>query len=394
MTEQSQPAIEPWGFLAPVPRAEIPAAPPPDDTWIFDGGTARVYYGSGNRGPVHPVVLSDGFSIGPTDHDLFWDSLERGPFPFASELRARGRDLVLVGYRERSRPVLDNARVAIECINRTIAERYGNAPLTVGGFSMGGVIMRYALAKMEHDRVDHQTDLYLSYDAPHRGAWIPIALQALAHFLIATPDLSQQINSPAARELLWRHLATPDGTPAEDPMRTRLLAELAKVGGWPVRPRRLGASNGGPFGNGVAPGVDALRVTTGWFTGTTLRTQSAGKDQEVALLKGACAAEAILTDGLPELDGAPGGTLESFGVIGRKMRLTGAVDLTPGTETVCFVPAVSALSVRDLEEDIAVDIDSLPPGESDFDEFTLSTANNPHAVMSRELGAWIVDRIG
>ena len=37
------------------------------------------------------------------------------------------------------------------------------------GYSMGGLIARYALAYMEEQGIAHETRLYVSYDAPQKG---------------------------------------------------------------------------------------------------------------------------------------------------------------------------------------------------------------------------------
>ncbi|MDX2565248.1 hypothetical protein PV371_37220 [Streptomyces sp. TX20-6-3] len=52
----------------------------------------------------------------------------------------------------------------------SIGRRIGDHPLTVGGFSMGGLVTRYALAKLETDGIEHQAQLYYSWDSPHTGA--------------------------------------------------------------------------------------------------------------------------------------------------------------------------------------------------------------------------------
>ncbi|MFJ2581111.1 esterase/lipase family protein [Kitasatospora aureofaciens] len=397
MTEQPEPVLEPFGLISPPKPPEIPAAPEPDAVWDLPGGKAWVYLANSRFGIQKPVILSDGFETGPSKLDPLWHGLDRTGYPFATKLRERGHDLIVLGYDERSASILENAETATACIRRTIAERKGDAPLTVGGFSMGGLVTRYALAKMETEGVDHQTGTYLSFDSPHRGAWIPISLQALAHFLKATPAMSKQINSDAARQLLWRHIETADGTPRQDPLRTRFLEELDRVGWWPRIPRLLGVANGSGSGtgNGVKAGVDAIRVTSGWFTGTTLRTQAGGTGHEVARLKGLLSERRVVTDDLPELDGAPGGTLESFGIAGSKLRLTGKVDIEPGTESICFVPSVSAVAVRDLENqaDLYLDIEELSKDESELDDFMLSPRNDPHSFMSEELAIWILKRL-
>ncbi len=391
MTDQQQPVVEPFGFLAPTPPALEPA-PAPDDTWEVPGGTAWVYLSDPDAGLRRPVILSDGFESGPSDLDRLWAGLERGDYAFFTELRRRGHDLVLVGYDDRSASILRNAETVTQVVFRAIGERLGDAPLTVGGFSMGGLVTRYALAKLEADGVDHQTALYLSYDSPHRGAWVPVGLQAFAHFLKATPALSRQINSAAARQLLWRHVESVDAEPVEDALRTEFLAELARVGSWPQRPRRIGVANG--TGNGVGPGVppdeDAVTVSGGWFSGTALRTQAAGDKRLVARLRGLLSEAEVRTTGIPALDGAPGGTLETFGIAGDRLELTGSTEIA--VRSICFVPSVSAVAIGDLDDPYA-EVDALDPYTSELDEFKLAQTNEPHSHMSEALGSWILDRL-
>src|SRR5580700_7560436 len=94
----------------------VPRAPEPDATWEFDGGKAWVYGGKGNSGLERPVILSDGFSVGPSSLDGLYDGLNRGQFPLISTLRDRRHDLILVGYEERSASILDNAHVITSAI--------------------------------------------------------------------------------------------------------------------------------------------------------------------------------------------------------------------------------------------------------------------------------------
>ncbi|NUT53153.1 MAG: hypothetical protein HOV94_38590 [Saccharothrix sp.] len=390
MSEQDQPVIEPFGFLAP-PRPVPTPAPDPSAVWDLDGGTAWAYLANDRHGLTRPVILADGFNTGPSELDVLWEGLERGDYRFITELRHRGYDLVLVGFDERSASILDNARVVTETILRACAERLGSAPLTVGGFSMGGLVTRYALAKMEAEGIDHQTAVYVSYDSPHNGAWVPIALQGLAHFMTGVPALSRQINSPASRELLWRHIESVDAQPGEDPMRRDFLAALKEVGDWPRRPRLLGVANGVGTGegNGVVAGQEALRVDSGWFAGTTLSTQAAGMAR-VALLKGLFREDEVETTDLPELDGAPGGTLETFGIAGDKLRVTGEVEVA--YRTISFVPTVSAVAIAGLETPYDP-VDDMSPDRSELDDFAVASTNEPHTKMTEELGGWILDRL-
>ncbi|MFD4632636.1 esterase/lipase family protein [Streptomyces sp. NPDC058284] len=391
--------------LAPGPREarEAPAAAPePDDEWTLPNGRAWVYLADPAQGLTRPVILGDGFNSGPSELDFSWEILERGPYPFVSELRRRGYDVVLLGFDERSASILENAQVARSAIFEAIARRRGDRPLTVGGFSMGGLVTRYALAKMEHDGENHQTALYFSYDSPHRGAWIPIALQSFAHYIRRlNAAFSNQMNSPAARQLLCRHIAEWDDTPETDKERVEFLAELDRVGGWPRQPHTIGVANGVRTGegNGIRGGEKAFRGKGLAITGTRLHTQSAGENQLVAQLRVVTLRKPqIRTSGLPETDGAPGGTLEGFGILADELNKIPAI-IGFGSEADirehCFVPVVSAIALRDIDthEKLYSPVTASAEEESELDEFLCASRNEPHTLVTEELCTWILDRL-
>ncbi|WP_406439180.1 hypothetical protein OHB00_29660 [Streptomyces sp. NBC_00631] len=387
MVEKAKRAAGSFGLVTPV-----------DEEWELPGGRARVYYGAGPKGMVRPVVLADGFGLGPTDFDRLWNGMETGPFPFVSELRRRGRTLVLVGFAERGASILGNAETMTSALLRTVSVQPGEAQLLVGGFGVGGLVARYALARMETQRVDHRTGVYLSFDSPHRGAWLPIGLQALAHHLAPYDDTClRQIDSPAARQFLWRHLDSVEGTPGESPLRTEFKQRLRDVGDWPRLPRLLAVSSGrgDGTGNGVRAGAKALSCAGPLFDGTRFLAQAQGRKTEVAALNGVLGGpRTITTDGFPELDGAPGSTLGSFGLLADALAAAG--ENTGVTHRrVCFVPSVSAVAIGDLDQqaDLYADIAELPPEQSEFDDFRLSSDNNAHGLMTEELGFWILDRL-
>lgn len=413
--EQSEQAVGTFGLVRPLGAATPPAAPAPDETWHFgevlkedaEGrpvheATAWVYYGERNSGLVRPVLLADGFDSGHSSLDALYDGLERGAYPLLGELRRRGRDVIILGWGDRSASILRNARFASEAILRTVAERLGSQPLVVGGFSMGGLVTRYALAKLEHQRIDHQTSTYFSWDTPHRGAWVPIGLQAFAHYLKQVNPynkaLSDQINSPASKQMLWRHLGSVQATAEVTTEREEFLAELARVGGWPRRPRLLAVANGrgDGSGNGVAPGVPALRSTGVVFPGTVLSTQQEGAGTVVAELRAHLGRnETVTTEDLPEFDGAPGGTLSSFGIAADALNALPLAKAEAPVPTICFVPAVSAVSVRDPDTTqlLHTDIAKTGPQESDLDEYLCASENEPHTKITEELAAWLLDRL-
>ncbi|MFF3713954.1 esterase/lipase family protein [Streptomyces phaeochromogenes] len=400
--EQAERRIGEFTLAAPVgaePPVPLPyPVPDPDEQWEVPNGFVHVFYGEGNRGITRPVIMADGFNLGKSDLKALYTGLDRD-YPLLSELRRRGRDVILLGFDERHASVLDNAEAAMAAILRTIGEQLGSGPLTVGGFSMGGLVTRYALAKMEMRRMDHRARLHFSYDSPHRGAVVPIGLQAFAHFIPVDNPFARQMNSPAARQMLWRHYDPETGETGIAPERKQFLEELARVGGWPQIPLKLALANGRGDGTGLAvpPGETALKVER-IYPGTTFSTQAQGKDVIVAELKRrfppSPAEKTITTNGFPELDGAPGGTLRSYGILADMLKKFGAgVELRH--ESVCFVPSVSAVAIRDIDQqkDLYASIDGLAPEESEVDEFVCSSDTTEHTAITQELCEWLLDRL-
>ncbi|MYU22692.1 alpha/beta hydrolase [Streptomyces sp. SID8352] len=388
-------------ILAPGPRTTDRIPPPPNDVWELPYGTAWVYHGEGNGRLTRPVLIADGFSTGPSDLSLTWELLEYGPFPLLSEIRRRGRDVVLIGYHERSASILQNAEAVMAAVIEAIGRRVGDHPLTVGGFSMGGLVTRYALAKLEADGIEHEAQLYYSWDSPHTGAWIPVALQAFAHYTKKLdPRFSAQINSPAAQELLWKHIASWEDKPATSERRLAFLRALREVGDWPrARETRLIALANGPDngeGNGVAPGAEAVTGKGPAVTGTELRTQSEGDDQLVAKLRVVTIpTREIRTGQLPDIDGAPGGTLPGFGILADALNETPGFGVDNPIREHCFVPAVSAVSAREpaTHDDLYTPIGDEELEESPFHAVKFASQSETHTLATEELSTWFLDQL-
>ena len=413
------------------PRRAAPgvsAAPDPVEWTLDSGGKAWVWRVPGNDTLTKPVIIADGFSGGASklgEWAVLWaEAGVAGVYPWGTKLHEQGRDVVVLGYDSRNAPIADNAEVAIECIQKVIEDRTGDAPLVVGGLSMGGLVTRFALAKMEYEEDEcvgpaHGADVYFSYDSPHRGAWIPISLQVFAHFLkalgdqIGKPelgDLSNLINSPAARELLWKHTATHanlgnEGRPfPADQARTDFVAALEALGSFPSKPRKLlGVANGRGDGQGlvdeegepleagvknldwpVTPGTPPFKPAS---PGAALYTQAAGANQVVAELHRAASLGKITvkTAGIPALDGAPGGTLDSFALAAGALQANG-FSATVVYPDVCFVPVASAVDLAEPSDPFAP-ID--PEGAGGLHAFKVASQNEGHTLLTQELCDWL-----
>ncbi|MGW0531120.1 esterase/lipase family protein [Streptomyces sp. NPDC003032] len=390
-----------WGDLDPNTPASFPEAPNPDDSWSLQGGSAWIYRAPGHQAIRRPVVLSDGFSsLTSSCNELYYGLEGAGTdYKFISALHERGYDLILVGYDDRTKSIFDNAKTATDAIMNTIAHREGNTLLTVGGFSMGGLITRYALAKMEHQKMDHQTELYLSYDTPHRGAWLPAGIQKLIPFLLGDTRLRGLVSSPAAKQMLRWHSEQLEGEPVPHKDRVDFLKELARVGSWPRRPRLIGVANGDGrgVGNGIKAGEVALSAE-GALAGTRLYTQPPGRNALVAeLVMKDRDPISVRTDTIPEMDGAPGGTLHNFSLVAALLSQFGA-PATAHHPSTCFVPSGSAVDLADFdlatpEADPFADLSNLPEEYSGLDEFLCASTSGTHTSMTPELGSWIVDRL-
>ncbi|MER7827013.1 hypothetical protein ABTX85_31140 [Streptomyces sp. NPDC096097] len=412
------PVVDLWGPVAPKARAEFPSAPEPHDKWPLSGGTAWVYYSPLNRSQlVRPVIVSDGFSGGSSNLDQLWHGLEEnGEYRFVSELHAIGRDVIILGYSDRTASITENADTVIDCIRRALGERMGREKLVVGGFSMGGLVTRYALAKMEQDFSipDHETSLYFSYDTPHRGAWLPVSLQAFTHFAAdnwaETPvvgdhlrQFSALLNSPAARQMARWHIEKAGGTAKEAPERVEFLRELEKLGSWPQSVRKIGAANGVDTGtgNGIKPDATAVRANGQTLVDTWLKTQAQGAQEVARLQKKGSEAISVRTSGLPDIDGAPGGLFTapsehgdpgSFGLVSLLMSLLGNTVDPDVIATSCFIPTISALAAGDISDPKAL-YQPIALDDSELDAFQAAVSNQGHTAMTEELGAWIVNEI-
>ncbi len=172
-----------------------------------------------------------------------------------------------------------------------------------------------------------------------------------------------------------------------------------------LRPRLIGVANGvgTGIGTGLAPGAVALQGNGLGITPTRLYIQSPGDDALVAdlrILEPAFPLEAkdhVRTPALPEIDGAPGGTLEGFGILTDVLAelpslLAGA---TAHVRSHCFVPSVSAVAIRDLDtdEDLYATIDELLAADSELHEFKCAAQNEEHTKITEELCTWIFDRL-
>ena len=131
-------------------------------------------------------------------------------------LRERGYDLILLDFVDGAADIRSNAALVKHLIQLCNAYKEGQNQLIVAGASMGGQVVRVALAEMERDGQDHCAGVYVSWDSPHQGAHIPLAIQTTIDFLSPFSAEAEAfelgaLTRPAARQMLINQYFDPMG---------------------------------------------------------------------------------------------------------------------------------------------------------------------------------------
>jgi Secretion system C-terminal sorting domain len=194
-------------------------------------------------------------------------------------------------YIERNAYVLESLIQMVDSIKAAHGVTTKNVVL---GFSMGGLVARYALRDMEQNGIDHQTRIFIGQDVPYWGANVPVGMQLMTQHLspweitngLFTLGYHQMFPelygldtlffTPAAKEMLiQRYVLSSSGitgiTPvtysisADNSTHTNFLNELSAMG-WPVNCRNVTFSNGTCNGTPVFSGNNKLMINVGGGT--------------------------------------------------------------------------------------------------------------------------------
>ncbi|UCS94337.1 T9SS type A sorting domain-containing protein [Echinicola marina] len=278
----------------------------PDDTWflpqdlypechvsIEEGigiGRADIFYrdGAGSEEYLRkPLILVEGFESARTesrDNDKCdgggcggnnWQSFTTGEFKYGDlpqlakapvmidSLLANGYDVIYFDIKSNRRQIEKNGNLLINLIqkvNQELKQNSSQEEIVVVAASMGSLIGRYAIRKIEMFNCCHNVRTYLSFDGPHRGANIPLGLQEFVYALgddlnalgkgdPAKETYDRVLNSDAARQMLVYHR---DPTAAAERQNFKnLLSSM----GMPQNCRRVAVINGSERGLGQYEGV-------------------------------------------------------------------------------------------------------------------------------------------
>lgn len=364
-------------------------APAPDEVWSLAGATAWVLRGYGPAAAPAPaarhttlrcpLVCVEGFPGGhgfAFSHDVL---AQRGVL---DTLLARGFDLVAVGLEDGTRPLEENA-AAVEACLTAVGQRTA-LPVTLLGWSMGGLLCRLALGSIEARGEEHAVTTLVSWDTPHRGAVTQLGVQWLvSHFAPRHPALvpdAAQLDSPANREMDLLSLQ-PDGSAGVDPRRSVLAQKLT----WPKQPRRVLLSCGRGSG-----GCDLHRgeVLVHWHAegagAIHLRTMGGTAPVGEGSWDGHAPPPLEVPDQLG-WDGMPGARgVYPAQAAGLLQALGGGVVHPVQAPATCQVPTVSAL-----------DLDQAPDAPvPDREDLIVCAVDQPHLVIDPQAAAGVIGRIG
>lgn len=381
-----------------------------------------------------PVIVLDGYDPGDgRDIGALYASLSYAGQNLADELRDLGFDIVVLnapnyvtnGFEISGGGdfIQRNAMVLVALIQAINDQKVGEEELVVLGPSMGGLISRYALSYMEQQGLPHETRLFLSFDAPHRGANIPISLQYLINYFaivggdpIAQSTVDVVLNSPAAKQMLIDHLLghllagsdleqdpnllLPSGAPN---FRDEFQQELDDLG-FPQEVRNVTMINGAVDGTTIGnPGMEVVNTSLEIDALTDIDialyfTPSAGQTNTVTDVAtyfigipvstfSADAASFASSDGV---DSAPGGTgnisAALAGGAGSPI-LQEFVDALNQDEY-SFIPTMSALAIDSDNWHGAADLSASP-----FDNIEASTTNSGHVSLTQSMADFAITEI-
>lgn len=185
----------------------------------FFRGQALVFNGC-DRVFDKPVIYVEGFD--PLGNSNVYDAqvrFQKGNIE--RTLRNNGYDMIYLNFYSGGGDIRSNADVLEQLIETVNDQKIGNNDIIVIGESMGGLIARYALTSMENSSRTHNVSHFISFDAPHLGANIPLGYQKLIEdiddinlFSLLNISISQvddamtSVNSKAAKQLLLRRLGS------------------------------------------------------------------------------------------------------------------------------------------------------------------------------------------
>jgi hypothetical protein len=174
---------------------------------------------------LKPILLPEGFDVdhGIVNAQVSFNTLETmlslvmdnttlaktSNTSLLKTLYNEGYEIVLIKFKDCTRAVTDNS-YAIQSATLKIQSwlETPNLPIKYVGPSMGGLVVRHALQtfRSRYSGILPNVSTYLSFDSPHRGALVPMSVQAFLLYANRIDDDSKiklaNLTSPAAKQMM------------------------------------------------------------------------------------------------------------------------------------------------------------------------------------------------
>ncbi len=347
-------------------------------------------------------------------------------------LRASGYDIVMLDFFDGALEIEKNSALLMDLISLVNTHKSGNEELKIAGASMGGQICRVALKQMEDAGIPHCTSHYISLDSPHQGANLPYSMQAAIYFASsfnagAQDFVNNYLKRPATLELLITQFNTSLSRHADY---MNFINDL----GYPEYTRNIAIANGS--GNGLLQNIDSgeellnyecsllgdemfkMRILAApgdayhdlasstsnvIFEGDYSTLINCGDDLLCLfggiVNDGGYHAIATVSNSIPHLDNAPGGTRPSMtqlideinpelAVINDYAILNCDSHIDPWEYTSfhSFIPTVSALGIETGEYYLDAEAFLLAnPEACPFDRWLTHSSNTKHSEITTEV---------
>jgi hypothetical protein len=172
----------------------------------------RLWEGPGDPTTQIPLLLSEGFDANNIRSEEFYRYAGQNLIDCAIQ---KGFKVYVLNYAYNSQDIVNSAAIYSSAISY-ISSINNNAQVVAAGMSMGGVVVRYALADAENSGTPLPVSKFVSIDSPQQYAVISADLQNFlnsSHCAIAPPPYSTNaLNNMAAEELLKYNTFDPGGS--------------------------------------------------------------------------------------------------------------------------------------------------------------------------------------
>lgn len=392
---------------------------------VHSGGVAFVKYSTSNPSQTlrKPLIVAEGIDpssvlsfIPNYSFDYFVYKLLDVPLngsTFWSALIGE-YDIVFLDYTNGVDDIFRNARLleqVIEWANAQKANVPDAQPNVVLGVSMGGLVSRVALRRMEVEGKSHDTRLYISLDSPHKGANVPPAYQALAwtinsYLSFVDPSLSHFLFAPATKQML-KYYPDPANKTFTSSHHNAFMAQYDALG-FPTTTRNVAIANGSNAGTSQFSPYSTLinaEHTVGKYTFFVKGYAMPNKQNRIVYTAdleykvGIGSIGTIRTEGwqtyrstsshLP-FDGAPGGYYPLSWVGG----LPDEFDSYVNYSNFSFIPIASALGVSSSNPfEVIANQNLIGVGRTSFAAYYSQASNQSHTQLTPQNARFILHEL-